>query len=76
MYLIKPMRPGAINALTGQPLPTDGVQRGVLLPPDHYAERTGDISITDLTEKAAAPPETLPKPPPDTPLTKQKPEPA
>ena len=52
MHLITPLRPGAIDALTGQPLPSAGVQRAVLLPPDHYAQRVGDISIVEVPEQA------------------------
>jgi hypothetical protein len=47
MYRITPLHPAATDALTGQTLPPEGVLREVLLPPDHYAERTGDIAITE-----------------------------
>lgn len=48
MYLLKALRPDVNDALTGEPMPEEGVKREILLPPDHYAERTGDISITAL----------------------------
>ncbi|WP_137860796.1 hypothetical protein [Variovorax sp. 3P27G3] len=52
MYLLKALRPGVNDALTGDPMPEDGVKREILLPPDHYAERTGDISITQIEAEA------------------------
>lgn len=55
MYLLKALRPGVKDALTGDPIPEEGVRREVLLPPDHYAERTGDLSIEELAPEAAAP---------------------
>lgn len=48
MYLLKPLRPGVNDALTGKPMPEEGVKREVLLPPDHYAERTGDLSFVEI----------------------------
>lgn len=52
MFHIKPNYPGVINALTGQPIPLDGITREVLLPPDHVAERSGDVVITPLDAPA------------------------
>lgn len=49
MHLIKPSRPGVIDALTGNPLPAEGVVRAVLLPADHYSLRTGDITAAPAT---------------------------
>ncbi|HYW57679.1 MAG TPA: hypothetical protein VE934_12005 [Polaromonas sp.] len=53
MYKLTPTRPNVIDATTGQPMPQEGVTRQVLLPPDHYAQRTGDLTITEV--KPAAP---------------------
>ena len=53
MHLIKPINPGAVNALTGAPLPAGGVVREVLLPADHYAQRVGEVSITAQTAAPA-----------------------
>lgn len=53
MYLLKPLRPGAVDAATGAPLPDEGVRRAVLLPPDHYAQRVGDIEIVPEAAPAA-----------------------
>lgn len=47
-YLLKPLRPNVKDALTGADMPAEGVTREILIPPDHYAERTGDISIEDV----------------------------
>lgn len=55
MYTIKPLVPGAIDALTGNVLPPEGVPREVLLPPDHYAERVGEVLITPLVAAAESP---------------------
>ncbi|WP_418132497.1 hypothetical protein ABL849_17320 [Variovorax sp. 375MFSha3.1] len=55
MYLLKALRPGVKDALTGDPIPEEGVRREVLLPPDHYAERTGDLSIEELAPESPAP---------------------
>lgn len=55
MYLLKAQRPGVKDALTGELIPEEGVRREVLLPPDHYAERTGDLSIKEVPPEAAAP---------------------
>lgn len=54
MYLLKALRPDVIDALSNQPFPEEGVKREVLLPPDHYAERTGDISITKLEREQSS----------------------
>jgi len=54
MYLLKALRPGAKDALTGNDIPEEGVRREVLLPPDHYAERTGDLSIEVIKADAPA----------------------
>ena len=43
MYILKPTRPHVTDALTGAPMPPEGVVRELLLPPDHYAIRTGDV---------------------------------
>lgn len=53
MYHLIPLHPAAKDAMTGETMPADGVKREVLLPPDHYAERTGDIKITKLDDEAA-----------------------
>lgn len=63
MHHITPLRPHVIDCLTGQPLPPEGVQRAVLLPPDHHAERSGDISITEAALMPA--PALQPAPAPD-----------
>lgn len=55
MYYIKPNYPGVIDALSGQPMPLDGITREVLLPPDHVAERSGDVVITPAQPAAAEP---------------------
>ncbi|MNL89096.1 hypothetical protein D3C87_2192130 [compost metagenome] len=34
-------------------MPEEGVKREVLLPPDHYAERTGDLSFTEIEPDTA-----------------------
>lgn len=56
MYRITPIHPAAKDALTGQTLPAEGVLREVLIPPDFYAERTGDVKITkeDTVDPAPA----------------------
>jgi hypothetical protein len=46
MFNIKPNYPNVIDALTGQAMPPEGITREVLLPPDHVAERSGDVVIT------------------------------
>jgi hypothetical protein len=54
MYRITPIHPAAKDAMTGETLPEKGVLREVLIPPDHYAERTGDIKITEENDPPAA----------------------
>ncbi|WP_298702671.1 hypothetical protein [uncultured Variovorax sp.] len=54
MYLLKAQRPGVKDALTGDLIPEEGIRREVLLPPDHYAARTGDLSIEELPPEAGA----------------------
>lgn len=56
MHHITPLRPHVTDCLTGQPLPPEGVQRAVLLPPDHHAQRSGDISITEAAPMPAPAP--------------------
>lgn len=53
MYRITPIHPAAKDAMTGETLPSAGVLREILIPPDHYAERTGDIKITEEKDLAA-----------------------
>lgn len=55
MYQLTPTRPNVIDAATGSAMPETGVQREVLLPPDHYAQRGGDITITEIKPTEAAP---------------------
>lgn len=50
MHLLKPTGPNVKDALTGEDMPPEGVMREILLPPDHYAERTGDITIEELKD--------------------------
>lgn len=50
MYLLKPTGPNVKDALTGEDMPPAGVKREILLPPDHYAQRTGDITIEELKD--------------------------
>lgn len=54
MYTIKPNYPGVIDAMTDSSMPLEGVQREVLLPPDHVAERGGDVVITENPPEAVA----------------------
>lgn len=54
MYTIKPNYAGVIDAMTDSPMPLEGIQRAVLLPPDHVAERSGDVVITENPTEAAA----------------------
>ncbi|MES2685743.1 MAG: hypothetical protein V4706_02915 [Pseudomonadota bacterium] len=53
-FLLKPLRPNVKDALTGEDMPEKGVTREILIPPDHYAERTEDISITEIKPPPAA----------------------
>ena len=62
MYLITPLVPGAIDAMTGNPYPEKGLQREILLPPDHHSQRTGDVSITEVVATPPAAPQPAPKP--------------
>jgi hypothetical protein len=55
MYQLTPNRPNVIDAATGSAMPEEGVQREVLLPPDHYALRGGDITITEIKPEEATP---------------------
>lgn len=55
MHRITPNHPSARDTLTGEILPEKGVLRAVLLPPDHYAERQGDITIAEEKQAVASP---------------------
>jgi len=54
MHKLTPTRPNVKDAATGNDMPAEGVTREVLLPPDHYAERSGDITIEEIKPDAAA----------------------
>ncbi|MDP3228518.1 MAG: hypothetical protein Q8N13_11155 [Acidovorax sp.] len=55
MHKLTPTRPNVKDAATGEDMPAEGVIREVLLPPDHYAERSGDITIEEIKSEPAAP---------------------
>ncbi len=55
MYIIKPIRDNVQDAATGMPMQKDGVVRTVLLPPDHTAERVGDVVIEAFTPPSKEP---------------------
>lgn len=57
MHKLTPNRPNVKDAATGEDMPAEGVTREVLLPPDHYAERSGDITISQIKPGTAAPTE-------------------
>jgi hypothetical protein len=55
MYIIKPIRDNVIDTVTGMLMQKDGVKRTVLLPPDHTAERVGDVVIEVLQPVSEVP---------------------
>lgn len=55
MFRLTPKHPAAKDPVSGQQLTEEGVLREILLPPDHYAERIGDIEITEIEDAPAAP---------------------
>lgn len=62
MYKLTPTRPNVKDAATGNDMPSTGIEREVLLPPDHYAERSGDITISEIKPPSATTEAALPAP--------------